>query len=265
MQSKVKKNVRASAAKPCHRYTGLLTCAECGCNFVYKIRKWSGKPDRFEYNCNGYHRYGTEHCTAHRIDEDILDRLIYDELLSIKDKALANYKSIENDVQKWMEQKGNVSNKLKELNKTLEQRKSDQQEILLERIRDKTHADIYTKMLKICEDDIGDKTHADIYTKMLKICEDDIVRLKNEIDSITDYNATIKKRKAEMKESVDIIEQIIEDGAISDTNLRMLVDSIVISEKDKKLHIKINLNAKFERHKDCYDAEGNLTERMFIA
>ena len=43
------------------------------------------------------------------------------------------------------------------------------------------------------------------------------------------------------------------------------VDSIVISEKDKKLHIKINLNAKFKRHKDCYDEEGNITERIFIA
>ena len=53
-------------------------------------------------------------------------------------------------------------------------------------------------------------------------------------------------------------------GAISVANLRLLVDSIVISEKDKKLHIKINLNAKFERHKDCYDEEGNLTERMFM-
>ena len=83
--------------------------------------------------------------------------------------------------------------------------------------------------------------------------------------AITDYSATIKKRKAEMKESVDLIEQIIQEGAISDANLRLLVDSIVISEKDKKLHIKINLNAKFERHKDCYDEEGNLTERMFIA
>ncbi len=48
-------------------------------------------------------------------------------------------------------------------------------------------------------------------------------------------------------------------------NLRLLVDSIVISEKDKKLHIKINLNAKFKRHKDCYDEEGNLTESVFIA
>ena len=100
---------------------------------------------------------------------------------------------------------------------------------------------------------------------MLKICEDDIERIKNEIESITDYNTTIKKRKAEMKESIDIIEQIIQEGAISDANLRLLVDSIVISEKDKKLRIKINLNAKFERHKDCYDDEGNLTESVFIA
>ena len=65
--------------------------------------------------------------------------------------------------------------------------------------------------------------------------------------------------------NLDLIEQIIQEGAISDANLRLLVDSIVISEKDKKLHIKINLNAKFDCHKDCYDAEGNLTERMFIA
>ena len=95
--------------------------------------------------------------------------------------------------------------------------------------------------------------------------EKSIARLKKEIAAITDYSATIKKRKAEMKESVDLIEQIIQEGAISDANLRLLVDSIVISEKDKKLHIKINLNAKFERHKDCYDEEGNLTESVFIA
>lgn len=92
-----------------------------------------------------------------------------------------------------------------------------------------------------------------------------IERIKKEIAAITDYSATIKKRKAELKESVDLIEQIIQEGAISDANLRLLVNSIVISEKDKKLHIKINLNAKFDCHKDCYDAEGNLTERMFIA
>ena len=115
------------------------------------------------------------------------------------------------------------------MNDTLEQRKSDQKEILLERIRDREHADIYTEML--------DK------------CEADIQRLNEEINSIIDYNATIKKRKAEIKESVDIIEQIIKEGAISDANLRLLVDKIIITEQNKKLNIKIRLNAKFQKHK----------------
>ncbi len=45
-----------------------------------------------------------------------------------------------------------------------------------------------------------------------------IERIKKEIAAITDYSATIKKRKAELKESVDLIEQIIQEGAISDAN-----------------------------------------------
>lgn len=245
LSSKRNNNVRASSSNPCHRYTGLIECGDCGCTFVCKKRKWKDKPERIEYNCNGYHRYGKEHCTAHRIDEAYLDKLIYDELMSIKVEALANYKSIESDVKKWMSNKGTVNNKLKQLNTSLEQRKSDQKEILLERIRDREHADIYTEMLEKCESDIQ--------------------KLEYEIKSIQDYNSTIKKRKAEMKDSVEIIEEIIKEGAISDANLRLLIDKIIITENNKKLKIKIKLNAKFQRHKDCYDENGNLTEKAFIA
>lgn len=167
--------------------------------------------------------------------------LIYNELMSIKDEALANYKSIESDVKKWMSNKSAVNNKLKQLNTSLEQRKSDQKEILLERIRDREHADIYTEMLEKCELDIQ--------------------KLEVEIKSIQDYNSTIKKRKDEMKDSVEIIKE----GAISNANLRLLVDKIIIFERDKKLKIKIKLNAKFQKHKDCYDENGNLTESTFTS
>ncbi len=243
LSSKRNNNVRASSSNPCHRYTGLIECGDCGCTFVCKKRKWKDKLDHIEYNCNGYHRYGKEHCTAHRIDEEYLDKLIYNELMSIKDEALSNYKSIESDVKKWMSNKGTVTNKLKQLNTSLEQRKSDQKEILLERIRDREHADIYTEMLEKCESDIQ--------------------KLEYEIKSIQDYNSTIKKRKAEMKDSVQIIEEIIKDEAISDANLRLLVDKIIIFEKNKKLSIKIKLNAKFQKHKDCYDKNGNLKDSAF--
>lgn len=143
-----------------------------------------------------------------------------------------------------MSNKNSVNNKLKHLNTSLEQRKSDQKEILLERIRDREHADIYTEMLEKCESDIQ--------------------KLEDEIKSIQDYNSTIKKRKAEMKDSVEIIEEIIKEGAISDANLRLLVNKIIIFEKDKKLKIKIKLNARFQRHKDCYNDNGIVSEKIFI-
>ncbi len=44
-----------------------------------------------------------------------------------------------------------------------------------------------------------------------------------------------------MKKSVELLDGIIADGAISDTHLRMLVDEIVIYEKNGKLDIQITL------------------------
>lgn len=67
-----------------------------------------------------------------------------------------------------------------------------------------------------------------------------------------------------MKDSVEIIEKIIKEGAISDANIRLFVDKIIIFERDKKLKIKIKLNAKFQRHKDCYNDNGIVTEKIFV-
>ena len=135
-----------------------------------------------------------------------------------------------------MKQKNNVGNKLQKLNNELEQRKKDQKDILLERIRDKEHAEIYSEMLEVCENDIQ--------------------QIKQEIESIKDYNTTIKKRKSEIKRTVDLIEEIVKDGAISNANLRLLVDEIKIYESDKRLKIEINLKANFAKHFEIYGESG---------
>ena len=52
----------------------LLRCEDCGRTFVGKrVKLKSG--ERVEYRCDTYHRYGKEHCTAHTVDEDVLDQL----------------------------------------------------------------------------------------------------------------------------------------------------------------------------------------------
>lgn len=61
-------------------------------------------------------------------------------------------------------------------------------------------------------------------------------------------NKTIKKRKAEIRNSIELFDKIIADGAISDSDLRMLIDKIEISENNGKLDINIILNGKFKEH-----------------
>ncbi len=131
-----------------------------------------------------------------------------------------------NDVKKWLSQSGNFQNRLSLLSAKLEQRKKDQQAILLERIRDKEHAEVYTEMLASCEKDIQTYT--------------------SEIEALKNHDETIKSRKAKLKESIDLLDDIIKDGAISNTHLRMLIDKIVIYEKNDEQSITIKIKADFQ-------------------
>ena len=76
-----------------------------------------------------------------------------------------------------------------------------------------------------------------------------------------DIETTVKERKKQMKKSVELLDGIIADGAISDTHLRMLVDEIVIYGKNGKLDIQITLNGEFRTHIDYYDESGDIIDR----
>lgn len=242
LSSKQKKNVRASSSKPFHRYAGLIKCGDCGSSFVCRTRKWRNQPPRYEYTCNGYHRYGKEHCTSHRIGEKALDELIYNELLSMRRLAYESYQKADKQLQKWQKSKPSTEKQIIHLKEQLEQRKSDQEEILLERIRDKAHADVYSKMLKDCEKDIES--------------------LSQKIIAFQDIAKTVKKRKNDLQSSLKLMDSIIEEGAISNTHLRMLIDEIIIYDEDGTLRIKIVLNGDFANHFDLYDSDGNLIDTI---
>ncbi|MBR2109272.1 MAG: recombinase family protein [Ruminococcus sp.] len=236
IEQKREGKVRASSGKPCHRYSGLLKCGDCGSTFVAIRRRWRNKPERIEYSCNGYHRYGKGNCTPHRINESELDELVYSEILRISEQAKDNYDKVDEEVSKWRKQKNSVTSKIKSLKGELAQRKTDQKEILLERIRDKEHAEVYDEMLESCESDIK--------------------KIKTEIYEIENYDDTIRKRKAEMKNTLEIMEEIVAEGALSNSNLRQLIDKIVIYETADGLDIRIRIQANFTTHMKIYDGEG---------
>jgi len=98
---------------------------------------------------------------------------------------------------------------------------------------------------------------------MLNKCESEIKILSSQIESIKNFDETIKNRKAEMKNSIEIMDSIIMDGAVSDANLRLFIDKIIIHEYNNKLDVSMIIKADFRQHIDFYDENGEISEKVF--
>jgi len=154
-----------------HRYTGLVSCENCGCNFIAKRRKVEGT-ERIEYVCNSYHRYGKEYCSPHRVNEAMLDKLILGELQSIKSMADKNWLAIEKQVRDWTMQKSNVERQTQRLSDKISGLELEIEQILMERI--------------------SDKQNADQYDRMIEKREQDAIKAREQIESYRDMDAAFK-------------------------------------------------------------------------
>lgn len=237
LNTKTKSNVRASSGQPFHRYTGLLRCGECECTFVAKKRKNKDDVDRVEYVCNGYHRY-KDYCTSHRIREEDLDKLVYGELKRLRNEAEKNWSTLESQVKKWIANKHDYENEVKQTKDTIFKLNEDIKKILMEKINDKENSGLYEEMIAERKNEI-------------EICEEKISKLQN-------IDETIKKRRKELKVGIEILDNIITEESVSNANLRLLIKQIIIFEENKKLSIVFEMNAPFSGYGKMFDENGNL-------
>ena len=71
---------------------------------------------------------------------------------------------------------------------------------------------------------------------------------------------TVKKRKKEIKESIDILDGIIAEGAISNVNLRLLIKEIIVLDmENNEIALVIVMNAPFGEYGEIFDDDGNVT------
>ena len=240
LQKRVKDRVRAAPGQKIHRYTGIIECADCHSVCTARTRKRPQGGRRVEYICNTYHRYGKEYCTTHLIREEVLDDLVYKELLRVKKMAHANWEAIDALAKDWAAQKFNAERQIDRLQERISVLKNEVEQILMERIRDKAHADIYDVMLQKRDEAIQSA--------------------EQQINEYRDAQASIEARKESMRPGIDLLDAITSEGSVSDAHLRMFVNKVYLHEQDGKLSVEFVLNADFQTHLDLYDQNGELTD-----
>lgn len=240
LQKRVKDRVRAAPGQKIHRYTGIIECADCHSVCTARTRKLPQGGRRVEYICNTYHRYGKEYCTTHLIREEVLDDLVYKELLRVKKMAHANWEAIDALAKDWAAQKFNAERQIDRLQERISVLKNEVEQILMERIRDKAHADIYDVMLQKRDEAIQSA--------------------EQQINEYRDAQASLEARKESMRPGIDLLDAITSEGSVSDAHLRMFVNKVYLHEQDEKLRVEFVLNADFQTHLDLYDQNGELTD-----
>ncbi len=232
-------NVRAAPSQEILRYSGLLRCADCGrVMFGRRIHLKNG--DRIVYVCSTYNRYGKEHCSQHQIDESILDRLIIDELKNTKVLYQQNWDALEHLITQWTPKAELTGVQIAKLEKSILRLEDEMEAILMERIRDKAHAERYDRMIQKREEEIA--------------------AAKKQIEELQNISAVLRERQAKFKRDISMIDDILTEGAMTEAHLRMLIEKIYVQETNGTLSLDIQIKAPFRTHLDVYE-NGVLTEQ----
>ena len=226
------KNVRAGTNRGILRYGGLLRCKDCGRTFIGKrIKLKSG--ERVAYVCDTYHRYGKEHCASHMVDEETLDRLIGAEILRTKKMYEENWSRMEWLIERWTPKASVASSKITKLKEHILLLEEEVEVILMERIRDKANAERYDRMIAKREEQIAEA--------------------RKQIEELQNVSEVLRSRQAKLKRDISLIDDILQEGKMSEAHLRMLVEKILVHEEDGKLDLEIRLKAPFRDHLDIFE------------
>ena len=232
-------NVRAAPSQEILRYSGLLRCEDCGrVMFGRRIHLKSG--ERVTYVCSTYNRYGKEHCSQHQIDESILDRLIMDELKNTKVLYQQNWDALEHLITQWTPKAELTGVQIAKLEKSILRLEDEMEAILMERIRDRSHAERYDRMIQKREEEIA--------------------AMKKQISELQNISAVLRERQSRLKQDIRMMDDILSEGTMTEAQLRMLIEKIYVQEADGKLSLDIQIKAPFRTHLDVYE-NGVLTEQ----
>lgn len=76
--------------------------------------------------------------------------------------------------------------------------------------------------------------------------EEEISSFEKRIADLREYDKICKQRKEQLKNTTQILDEILSEGKISNVNLRILVNKILIYQNENKsLDIRFEMNGEF--------------------
>ena len=94
---------------------------------------------------------------------------------------------------------------------------------------------------------IGDREHAKVYNSMIEKREAEIAEITQKIEDCRKFDELSKKRRDELMSTAELLDEVLLEPYISDTNIRLLVRKINVHEnEDGSLDVTLEFNGDFK-------------------
>ena len=235
-QKKMAKNhvgIRRGSSGVVALFSGIVKCADCGAKMTFNRKMYKGNPREY-YRCGSYTNKGITACKPHTI----LEGAIYNEVIA---DIRAYAKLACSDEQQLIDRLSKDS--IKHSDKLIQR----QDKLLKEKERRLSDIDLLAQSL--FEEKISGTVPENIFKRMAKKYDDEQLTLANEIETLKNELADLKRSGNDITAWISKIRQCLSIETLNRELVVELIDSIEISdvyEIDGQPQQDISITYRFE-------------------
>ena len=235
-------------------YSGFLFCGDCG-SPMFSMSRGDLAP---AYTCGTYHKRGRKGCTSHHTRIDVLDAILKQYVMKVRDNSSDMRKKLETSIKNEATEVEENENTLSLLERQLRDAKEELKAIKKRKIKEIAKFEIKaeTDPAALSQVEIIEETYAELEDEIvLRIAglqtqinltvgkRNEIIRINRLARTVIDvFNDIIDKPKLDRVDLQLIIERIMVYEDHIDVKLKADVDAILHAERLQEESIPVNFN-----------------------
>ena len=227
-------------------YTGLMRCGDCGAP-MFSISNGKRKP---AYYCGGYHNHGKAVCTSHHILVSVLDNLVKEYIMMIKNNASNVIDYLNNELEK--NRRKTISNKNnRDMTETLKQE--------LNKAKNELKVTMQQKIRDIMKNTENREYIEEMYATMENELNNKITMLNTQIENEEKNKAKKQNIIKAKKDALKIFDDILNKEKLDKKDLETIIDCIYVYEDKIIIKLKSNIENMLDLGKQLGFSRKNIT------
>lgn len=209
-------------------YSGFLFCGDCGSPMFSMSR-----PDlAAAYTCGTYHRRGLKGCTSHHIRVDVLDGLLKDYLVSVRDNCKHMMAELEQMIQSQPQREEELGRTVDSIEIQINDAKDQLKELYKQKV-----------LISLGKADAKSKIKEQIFEEMESELTERIAGLELQFTQAVNMRNTMIETNRKAKTVVDVFEDILRKEKLDKRDIGLIVDRIIVFEDHLLVKLKADVDA----------------------